>query len=775
MAKAIAHAQPLDDSSQGNHRRIIGALKKPWWMLNASPMDNKWIIRTHGGKKRNGDVSVSFDVPIAPGIRSVDLEDDLITAKLLAFCGLSGNDARYGSGTTTPINIRNYFAFLRWRYAHGIERNADLTPDDIDDLVRDLGDRGIVGLPPYEERFQKLYEKISSGEFMVPFTRKGSKLVARKNAITDALGAPHTRGLPPSINLKIAALIAECGLCEHGEPKDPDVRSDAHCELSENRIISFLTVVQLLYYYRQQLKHDAVFFEPFENENGIALVAKSIAKVEAQRTFTTPTFQACFLIDKAITWVTRYADEIKTFTEDLIKSIGRFEAQGHWRPSEAAFKERLRLDNRKYNADPGGWWPVHPSYFASPGWVSNVATDRPSLRPVLFELLATAAIVVIASFSARRKEEMGSLRDDCITEVDGEFWLETWISKNVRDLTKIPVPATVKRAIDVLLWLSKDGRITSGEHWLLDFAEAIPTGVGAKARKPAYDFYSGLARFAEFVNVPLIGEDRWIPKPTEYRRFFGMTYFHRFDFPNLVALSEFYRHYNPTRTRGYITETVHGITVRRREESAERIARGDRRIERFAADRLADFEKEGLEYRVSIIRDAVTGAGYMTGFGGVTIINDINKQISDYKAQISIEPSAELSEASLNTILRTAAEHISIDHHPDGHSSCKCTGSVQDLSTAKCVQAAAKARPGAPPPGRPDIEFATDGVCSSCVHNVQLPCHRQKWEDIFENEGHQAEHALLPCLRELARGRLDMSKRVLNRCHGACSGSANGT
>ena len=67
-------------STQSKHDRIIGELKKPWWMTNDSLKDNKWVIRTHGGKKRNGDVIVQFDVPIAPGVRSIDLEDDLITA-----------------------------------------------------------------------------------------------------------------------------------------------------------------------------------------------------------------------------------------------------------------------------------------------------------------------------------------------------------------------------------------------------------------------------------------------------------------------------------------------------------------------------------------------------------------------------------------------------------------------------------------------------------------------------------------------------------------------
>lgn len=473
VAEAVKKTSVSPLQATSRHARIIGALKKPFWMVNESPLDNVWIIRKEAGRKRGGDVTVLFDRPIAPGIRSVDLEDDLISAKQLAYNGLSGVDARYNSGATIPMNTRGYFSFVRWRHARGINSNADLTRDDIIDLLKDLEAKGIVGLAPYEERLEELAQRIDEGEFQIPFYTKGSKQFARKSALAEALGAPHTKSLPPSVSRKLDELAGIHGFAVNPRKPDDDADDDEAdgSALSENRLISFLTVVQLLYYYRKQLGHDRICFEPFDGESNIAGIAKSVARVFAARTFTTPTYQACFLVDQSITWVTTYFEEIKSFTEELDTTIERFRSEGHWRPSEAAFKERLRLDQGRYTSAPGSWWPVHPSYWASPGWVGGVETNRPSLRPVLFELLATAALVVIAAFSARRKEEMGSLKDNCISEVDGEFWLETWISKNIRDLDKIPVPVTVKRAVDVLLWLSKDGRSASGCGWLLDFAE----------------------------------------------------------------------------------------------------------------------------------------------------------------------------------------------------------------------------------------------------------------------------------------------------------------
>lgn len=774
MVKAVAAAKKTRSTrtQKSDHDRIIGALPKPSWMVNDSPLDNEWIVRTHGGNVRKGDVTVKFDVVIAPGVRSIDLEIDLITAKLLAFRGLTGNDARYDSGATIPINNRNYFAFVRWRHARGIERNAELTKDDIDDLVKDLEVGGIVGLPPYRQRLAELIQKIETGEFEIPFYCKGNKKYARKEPLANALGAPHTRSLPASVSHDLDDFIRGQGLsiqprkgAGQDDEEDDLVNEIDEGALSENRIISFLTAPQLLFYYRKYLTHDPIKFEPFEGEDGISKIGKSICRVAAERSFTTPAYQACFLVNQAITWITTYFDEIRDFTNDLDDTIKKYEALNHWRPTEAAFNERLREDRDKYTTAPGSWWPIHPSYFAAPGWTTNISEYRPALRPVLFELLATAALVVIAAFAARRKEEMGSLKADCISTVDGEFWLETWISKNLHGMDKIPVPTTVKKAVDVLLWLSEEGRLSSESAWILDFAEFVVVGEGSQASNPAYRFYDGLDRFAEFVGVPLIDGKRWIPKPIEYRRFFGMTYFHRFHYPSLVALSDFYRHFNPTRTRGYIIEIAYGTVVTRQGESAERRKRAERRVDNFAQDRLKDFEECGLQFRLAIVRDAITGEGYLTGFGGTTIVNDAKKQVDDYKAQINLGPGEDLDRPTLNNVLGVMVKPMSFEPHPAGHGLCKCTGKTQDLATANCVRSWKEAYPNAPAPSGPVIEFATESACGLCVHNMQLQCNRRWWADALEHEKHEREHALLPFLREIAAQRAAMIDGVLKRCH----------
>src|SRR5690606_9590607 len=104
-------------------------------------------------------------------------------------------------------------------------------------------------------------------------------------------------------------------------------------------------------------------------------------------------------------------------------------------------------------------WPIHPAYFEA----ARGGRTRPSLRTVLYEYLLIACVIVIAAFSARRHDEIDSLREDCITETDVGILMRSYIEKTIQDIEEIPVPYSVKAAVDVLLWLSEARRIRTGE------------------------------------------------------------------------------------------------------------------------------------------------------------------------------------------------------------------------------------------------------------------------------------------------------------------------
>lgn len=767
FSELIPSAFPTE-SLQSRHDRIIGSLPHRYWLVEGKFTDNVWVIRTDSGQVRKGKFKVRFDPIIAPCLRAHDLED-IITAKLLVYYGLANGDGRYQTASTIPLLIRSYFQFVRWRVSKGLYRNSDLTPDWINCLLQDLSLRGIVDLPPYGDRLTDLRKRISSGEYQVPFYVKGCRKVARVKDLCEAIGAPSAKALPRRIEVEIDQIILDQGMVaskraplRRNSVETLDDDNDDPAALSETRIITFLTPLQLLFVYREELTHDQISFSPFDGEKGTAYAAKGIARVDRKRSLTIPAYQGCFLVDKALTWITTYFVEIKDFLERLNSTIEKY--NGRWRPHEAAFLFHLREDNERYSDQPGSWWPIHPTYFPPQGSALNIGSQPPSLRMVLFEFLASAAIIVIAAFAARRREEVDSLTDDCIKTDDGEYWLECWISKNIQSTDRIPVPPSVFQAVEVLKWLSEKSRKLTSDRWICSFADVIEIS-GKQKKTFGYEVYRSLDRFAEYVGVPTIGGERWVPKPTQYRRFFGMVYFHRFDFPSLIALSNFYRHYNPARTRGYILEISYGSSVRRAEEKHERMSRKNDRIERFSKDRQDDFLKSGHEFRMKVIADAVTGEDYLRGFGGETIMSDFARASADFKNRIQIKPEDPLNPSHLNSLLREFTAEMWIEPHPAGHSFCKCTSKQIDLGAAACLRKRHEIDPHASLPSGPDLAFATPDTCAGCVHNLQRACNSSWWQETLDHEEHQREHALTPFLREVAAARAEVASKLVQRCH----------
>src|SRR5690606_5507572 len=96
-------------------------------------------------------------------------------------------------------------------------------------------------------------------------------------------------------------------------------------------------------------------------------------------------------------------------------------------------------------------------------------TEGVALADALFRLLPAACVIVIAAFSARRREEIESLREGCISDDAAGLWLHSFITKSSRDVERVPTCDSVKRAIEILEELSSTYRSRNQEEWLLKF------------------------------------------------------------------------------------------------------------------------------------------------------------------------------------------------------------------------------------------------------------------------------------------------------------------
>lgn len=730
-------------------------------------LDHVWTVGVDDASaKRRPNTRIHFDVVLAPGaIRSShpQHEHDLITAKLLAYHEQSSVRAGYGKAPAATAHIiRSYFTFVRWRNSRGIPQNSDLTKEWLEEFFATIRTRGPMGLLPLQERATELLRRyVDSGRgFPIRDDGKGQEPVLAMAKVANDLGLDHALSLTPGVRQIFRNAAAEANILavpeghyslSAGTERPGKLRTVASAkreEWSVARVAYLIKPLELLHRFRDKLSHDPIPFDPFAQSRSVAHVARSLATAEPQRTPTIPAAQACYLIDRALAWVLDYSIDIQRFVIELQAMAGEQVAS-----KDAKYRLLRRLSSRFDPAAPDGPDSPWPTSHALPAGATQQA--RPSLHTILFELLPTACMIVIAAFSARRFEEIDSLRADCVSADGDDYWMDSWISKTLRRIEKIPVPATVGRAVQLLEWLSESRRQRTGEPWIFGFDDPL-WGSGR-----AFSARSALARFADFVDVPPLADGtRWWFAPHQFRRFFGIVYYHHYRFPHLAALSNFYRHFDPDMTRTYVSEVANGSFMRLAEAAQTAAQREAASKDR---ERLTDFQEEAHNFRVERYRSIATGQERSSGFGGEVLAKELEKLVAQARSIVEITPDAD-EDLTLDELLDAFAQGRRLEPNPLGHSYCKCTSDSRDLDAAACLTKREATTDHARFMSMPDPAFASDRTCSSCPHNVQFHENEQYWRELGANEERQAACALGPLMQALHEERSRFAEQHLARC-----------
>jgi len=636
-----------------------------------------------------------------------------------------------------------------------------------------------------------LAQAIYLGESDAPSYRKGKRTYFDFEAMAHAIGVPNGRLLTPRAKEIFRTLASDLGFGlrpyqarskgfakrTHQTTSEPNEETSDHkaneqrIGQSSQRIVGFLRPLEFLWKIRNRLEHDPIGCNPFPGGRTPYAIAHALSTGKPGRTKTIPPLQACTLINHALEWVLDYAPDLERYVNRLKAVVSTSDIRERWNSYQLA----ARLIHPEFAKHPsanraGSPFPIRHAYGPGKNFIQKFETTRPALRTILFEYLASACLIVIAAFSARRCEELEALRDKCIHFIDGDPWLETWIVKNVRALDKIPVPVSVVKAVEVLKWLSHERRARTKEPWLLAFDEMNPVLDASKPGPAHLDLYRSLDRFARFVGIPKLEDGtEWTPKPHEFRRFFGVTYYHRYRYPHLTALSIFYRHFDPDVTRAYITEAARGGFLRMHEEKRAKKSRAERLGQRFDKERLETFEDEGKAFRKERYGNVVTGQENISGWGGEAIKRELLSLVAEAKLKVDISPADDLPADTLDQLLTAFAEGKRLEPNGLGHSYCKCTSEPQDLATASCLMAQENKGEEALLLSTPDPAYADDVTCSGCVHNVQLPENEGYWLEMIKRETALAACPFGSLHQELALERSELAQRHHARCFGKSS------
>lgn len=174
--------------------------------------------------------------------------------------------------------------------------------------------------------------------------------------------------------------------------------------------------------------------------------------------------------------------------------------------------------------------------------------DLPRVRHV-----ATACWILIAAFTARRDKEINDLRDGCLRgDDDSGWWLHIMIDKTLQREEWIPIPRLVVRAVKAMTTISAVARRETGSDHLFQW-------LGSSGNSMRLDVSSYLDGFAAAVETPLhvprggVGVV-WHWHPHQFRRFFAILYFYRFEGATIEVLSHQLRHFSLEMTKRYVTQ-----------------------------------------------------------------------------------------------------------------------------------------------------------------------------------------------------------------------------
>jgi hypothetical protein len=222
---------------------------------------------------------------------------------------------------------------------------------------------------------------------------------------------------------------------------------------------------------------------------------------------------------------------------------------------------------------------------------------------VAVRLLFNMCFILVAAFSARRHEEILSVKDGCISgnSKDG-LWIYSAILKTERQRQHTPVPEVVQHVIGLLKELSEEARSASGSEKLFQWCQTkAATKTVPIAFRP-----SELNKVARLCDVPHYEGEEWNFTPRQFRRFFAIIYMWRYHHGDLSALKHHLRHWNFDTTRAYASDPEIGrIFTEEQREMTRRIvveaATGHRLVGGAAGTRIraiVDRAKKKLENRM---------------------------------------------------------------------------------------------------------------------------------------------------------------------------------
>lgn len=586
-----------------------------------------WILIARNDKSRKNKVGKWVDVDriywdklLPNGDRLTDPQyaDLLEDCRRLIYAVRSGPYATTDRSSGQRQIADNLFVLINWMIIHRFDtpitylRFSSLTPGDFDRFCEDVA-FGPPTLEQWGERIDTVLLDLAPAEIERHSGKHGR--ISRKWLGQRCQIAPHrltqsrfTTPLLEQYDRMVRHPVSQYRKRrEHASNRERNMRDVTLDPLSVSRVEGLLQI--WFHLYRQApVVGNLVNFDAFEDIAPTRLALDLQARAKG-RTPTIPTDIALYYFDAAIAWVVDYGPSLVAYIHALeaayndVKDDGATSRFDYYAPKAFARvpipKPLTPLNISRYHI-----YPIGTSI--------DEVRKAPSVQDAQ-QCLVTACFIIIASFTARRHDELLDLTVDCIKEefdgLDIEFGLLKGSARDILERVTRPIPTLVKLAVDLLVTLNVNLRAETDDPVLkrLLFIRSSSNNGSAVGVTQA-QLYQYLDFFADMIDVPLITPTqpnecpyRWYIRPHECRRFLAMSYFRGSTTgPSLSALSWFLCHLGPEQTILYLQEIRKGAELSadaaRATVDSLRSERGRADIRQLEQMTLRHFEAESLDW-----------------------------------------------------------------------------------------------------------------------------------------------------------------------------------
>lgn len=185
----------------------------------------------------------------------------------------------------------------------------------------------------------------------------------------------------------------------------------------------------------------------------------------------------------------------------------------------------------------------------------TLQTTGISLNSALYEFLPLCCALILMAFTAGRESAVYNLKAGCVFKVLGSRYIRMYVPKTLRKDDDFPTVALVEKAVDVLTRLSARAREISGDEKLFQFVDLVE-----RATPKGFRFDDVIKRFLDFIEAPRDESDDYFRfSEHQFRRFFAIMYFYRYDDGDYESLAYHLRHTDWSMTERYLSEKEAGL------------------------------------------------------------------------------------------------------------------------------------------------------------------------------------------------------------------------